>query len=334
MKRWLTAMMIISFLTSGAQTRTATFSAIDWRVQNIDAPTPDSLARLLTANYITGAEKVRAIYSWITSHIAYNTGIFKPRRTAYIPAFDPLDTASVWPSGDEMVARQVLKRRAGVCDGYAKLFKVLCNYAGIEAECVLGYGRTSTAKNFRTNHTWNAVKIDSNWHLLDVTWAAGYVDYADEFVFRQNDFYFLTPPEQFIHDHYPEDLRWTLLQHPPGQTEFRKAPFRNKNFLKYNVTSYSPATGLIEVVVGDTLQFSVRLKDASKTKSISADPFFDSTSLVFWPLSEFVQPVEEKASEVIYTYVVQPGREWIHLVYNDDIIMRYQMKFRESFVTK
>ena len=136
-----------------------------------------------------------------------------------------------------MVAQKVLRRGIAVCDGYSRLFKVLCQYAGIEAVVLNGYAHSdfnSGGNRFRTNHTWNAVCIDSVWHLVDATWGAGYMTYSDEFVQKQNDFYFLTPPDEMIRDHYPEDLRWSLLTHPPGLAEFKKAPFRSKSFLKYN----------------------------------------------------------------------------------------------------
>src|SRR5688572_26493600 len=224
MKWWLIGLVMV--VTSGvqSQSRTASFSSIDWKMQNTDAPTPDSLARIISANFSTQTEKVRAIYSWITNHIAYNTSVYKPGR-AYVryPA-DPLDTAQVWASGDEMVARKVMLRKEAVCDGYSRLFKVLCQYSGIEAEIINGYGITNTIgdRRFRRNHTWNAVRIDSIWHLLDVTWAAGHLGFLDEFVAKRNDFCFLPPPELFINDHYPEELYWTLLPHPPPPSEFEK----------------------------------------------------------------------------------------------------------------
>jgi hypothetical protein len=327
MKAWLTGLLMFFLLGVSAQPRTSSFFSIDWRMQNVEAPTPDSLARFIAANYTTDLEKVRAVYSWITSHISYNTGIYKPGSAAVGYTFDPMDTASVWPSGDEMTARKVMLRKLAVCDGYSRLFKVVCEYLGIEASIVHGYGRTNGmgSQKFRTNHTWNAVRIDSAWHLLDVTWAAGHLNFRDDFVFQQNDFYFLTPPAQFIHDHYPEELRWTLLEQPPTLAEFRKMPFRSKNFIKYDITSFSPSSGLIEAVVGDTLSFSLQLKSAERVKRISPDSFADTASFSKWPFSAFIKPGKEKGNTVYYTYIVEPGREWVHLIFNDDVVIRYRI---------
>ena len=326
MKKWTIFLAMLFFGVGNAQ-QVASFSSIDWNVQNVDAPTPDSLAGLLTKNYTTELEKVRAIYSWITTHIAYNMDIFKSPSKTFKYSPDPLDTAAVWPSGDEMIARKVLRKRVAVCDGYSRLFKVLCSYAGLNAEIVQGYGRVYGGgdKKFKTNHTWNAVRIDSVWRLLDVTWASGYTTFSDAYVQKQNDVYFLTPPEQFITDHYPEELRWALLPNPPAPSEFKKLPFRNKNFFKYGVGAYSPAGGTIEAFAGDTISFWVQLKDVKRAKTTSADPFMDTASYAQWPLSSFIKPAEEKGDAVLYWYVAEPASEWLHLLYNNDVIMRYRI---------
>ena len=48
-----------------------------------------------------------------------------------------------------------------VCNGYSNLFKLLCDYAGIE---------TQTLANNTMNHAWNRVKVDGIWYDVDVTW--------------------------------------------------------------------------------------------------------------------------------------------------------------------
>jgi transglutaminase/protease-like cytokinesis protein 3 len=47
--------------------------------------------------------------------------------------------------------------------------------------------------------------IDGAWQLADVTWGSGYVNFANQFVQRTNDAYFLTPPDEFAKDHFRED---------------------------------------------------------------------------------------------------------------------------------
>lgn len=50
-----------------------------------------------------------------------------------------------------------------VCEGYARSFKLLCKYAGIECILVTGYSKG-------VGHMWNMVNLDGNWYHVDVTW--------------------------------------------------------------------------------------------------------------------------------------------------------------------
>ena len=50
-----------------------------------------------------------------------------------------------------------------VCEGYARAFKLLCKYAGIE--CILVTGDSKGV-----GHMWNMVNIEDNWYHVDVTW--------------------------------------------------------------------------------------------------------------------------------------------------------------------
>ncbi len=300
----------------------------------MEAPTIDSLARELTEPYASELEKTRAIFSWIAQHVSYNTGIFNSGRRYHAVkyVYDPYDTITS-KSAVEQTAERVLKRRVAVCDGYAKLFKTLCDYAGLESEIVLGYGKSYLEKDekFRTNHTWNAVRIDSNWYLLDVTWASGYINFAEEYVPHIDESYFLTSPQQFVLDHYPEDLKWTLLEHPPTMREFRFSPFKYKSFIKYGIISALPANGTIEAFVGDTVHVELNLKDAMNDSKIASDAFFDSTIIQLSPSSVFLEPVSIENNKAVYTYVVSTDAvEWIHLIYNHDPVLRYRLNIKAN----
>ena len=45
----------------------------------------------------------------------------------------------------------------------------------------------------------------------------------------------LAPPMQFIQDHFPEDLQWTLLPDPPLVSEFHYSPFKHSAFIKHKI---------------------------------------------------------------------------------------------------
>ena len=330
-------LVLLSLAKPGnTQSRFVNLSNIDWEVRFVDASTPDSLAQKLTSSYRTDLEKVRAIFSWTTQNIAYNTGIFNsPKRNASSKyAVDYFDTAMIWKTGIEMTAMKVLRKRTAVCDGYAKLFKTLCDYAGIQAEIITGYAKGYVEKNerFRTNHSWNAVMIDGTWRLVDVTWASGFVTYSNEFVQRTDERYFLPPPEQFIQDHYPDDLRWTLLERPPSLREFHFSPYKCKSFVKYGLQLFSHSKGTIDAIVGDTVWIRLLAKDPKRDIAISSDPFFDSATVFHSPASAFLEPVME-GNKAVYRYIVQSDEaEWLHLFYNGDIVLRYRLNVKKPVI--
>src|ERR1700694_2329034 len=70
--KWKLSLVFILFVHLCPAQKAADPDAIDSRVSQLDAPTPDSLAMLLTACYPSEMEKTRAIFSWIAQHIEYN----------------------------------------------------------------------------------------------------------------------------------------------------------------------------------------------------------------------------------------------------------------------
>lgn len=320
-----------------AQKKAVNFSPIDWRVEKIESTSPDTLAQLLTAPYTTDLEKVRSIFRWITEHIEYNTLRFKPFGTAYhddgIESED--DSLPGLRSLDERVARIVLKRKQTVCAGYARLFKTLCDFAGIKSEIITGYARTNlnSSKQFKCNHNWNAVLINSNWYLLDATWASGYLSFSGtEFIRDYNDYYFLTPPKYFIEDHYPEDVRWTLLDNPPTISEFKNSPFKLSAYNRYKIISYLPAKGVIHAQVGDSIKIELQTDDEKKTLSLCDIASPDSITIADADSLSLVNKsatVHGNKISCMY-YVNDEAPQWLQVIYNGDIILRYKLNIEKE----
>jgi hypothetical protein len=329
-------LLFIFLVLSGSAVKAQSYAGygrVDSYVRNLDAPTMDSLARLLVQPFATDEQKARAIYSWIAFHISYNTFILRgSERMGNRYATEVYDTSLQWKSAVEMTALKAFTRRIAVCDGYAKLFKTLCDYAGVKAEIVTGYARgyADSERHFRSNHSWNAVKIDSTWHLVDVTWGSGYVTFGNKYIPNLDDHYFLTKPGIFYEDHIPEDLRWSLIGQWPVFPEMKKTPFRYKSYVKYTISNFFPATGVLDVSRGDTLHFQLQVKDFQKDRKISPDPFIDSADLASSPDITYLRPTEEKNGRVHYTVVVDdPSLAWVTLLYNDDAVLRYRIRPRE-----
>src|SRR5438552_3302341 len=194
-----------------AQNKATNYRLIDEYAMNIDASSPKELEQELTAPYNTDLEKTRAIFSWIARHISYDykSGKLYTRNSKLSvtgAVSYNVDTSSELKPLNQLVAEDVMKSRIAFCYGYSRLFKCLCDYASIPCEIINGYAQgdfNKVGNNFRTNHSWNAVKLDSNWYLVDVTWATGYFTYSsNEFIKHFDDQYFLTSPEQFALDHF------------------------------------------------------------------------------------------------------------------------------------
>lgn len=81
----------------------------------------------------------------------------------------------------------------------------------------------------KSNHAWSAVNLASSsgepaaWALIDSTWAAGATRDSNRtrWVAEYDDVFFLTRPDIFIIDHFPNDSRWALLPEVPTWPQFR-----------------------------------------------------------------------------------------------------------------
>ncbi|MCU7550734.1 hypothetical protein OCK74_16570 [Chitinophagaceae bacterium LB-8] len=332
--RMLVCILLVFFTNlSFAQRQRTDFSAIDYRVLSIDALTPDTLALKLVAPYSKDLEKVRAIFRWITENIAYKTN---PRFKRVFPVkndvYDFSEDTGALKSLEMRVAENVLRKREAVCDGYSRLFKALCDIVGIRSEIIIGFARGDNrgGMKFRSNHTWNAVYFDSSWHLLDVTWASGFISFSGDYIKHFDESYFLTSPAQFIQDHFPEDLKWTLLPEPPTLREFNHSPFKPSAFIKHNILSYKPSNGIIEASIGEKLEFEIETDDPKGDLVVASGNLSDPTLIsALWL---FAKPGTLKTgNKLSYTYTVEnDADQWLHIIYKGDVIMRYKLQVKKE----
>lgn len=202
------------------------YQAIDY--QALQAPEEaersiPSLAAYLVRTAKNDRQKVRAIFRWMADRIAYNA-------EGFLAGKDFGDCS----------AEAVLQSRRSVCEGYANLFQKLCQQEGVEAVTLHGYSKGYSyalgEKTIKRNHAWNAVRIEGQWQLIDVTWAAGFVD-GKRFVKLFDEYYFLTPPERSIFSHFPDEPKWQLLKKPVSLDDYQKWPKVDKHLLKWTVTA-------------------------------------------------------------------------------------------------
>ena len=107
---------------------------------------------------------------------------------------------------------------------------------------------------------WNAVLVDGEWRLLDVLWAscalvrrrvAGWAlidvdgerlagdqedDSPGEKRYHNNEFFFLTDPDQFVCTHLPDDPDWQLLPQPLFAQQFETFFYIRERFFDLGLT--------------------------------------------------------------------------------------------------
>lgn len=200
----------------------------------------ESLASYLAVPARNEREKARSIFRWITKNIDYNVaGYF---------------------SGSYGAANSsdLLKTRKSVCDGYSDLFESLARQAGLDAVRIAGYGKGYGYKpgeniSGQSNHAWNAVKINGSWYLVDCTWGAGYIDEDKKYVREFDDHYFMTPPAEFVYDHFPDESRWQLTDKPITKSEFERRVHVKSGFFNLGLRLGSHGEGTIKAETGTSI---------------------------------------------------------------------------------
>ncbi len=177
----------------------------------------ESLAAYLIKPAGNDREKARAVFRWICENIDYD--------------LESYFTGSISSSS----SADVLKSRSSVCSGYSDLFSALAGEAGLEAVEIRGYGKGYSYRPGQkfsgpANHAWNAVKINGSWHLMDPTWGAGYLSRDGRYHRFFDDHYFMTPPDEFVFDHLPEEESWQLLDRPLSQAQFEDLVYVESDF--------------------------------------------------------------------------------------------------------
>jgi len=200
------------------------FAGIDRRA--LAAPPSETVSVERLVSYLTNGaksdtEKARAIFRWITANIAFDASAMRTT--------NPL----------KVDVERILREKRTVCMGYSEIFYILGRAAGLEVERIQGFAKgypgDDNACDGAPCHEWNAVKLDGSWALLDCTWAAGRFENGGTFVKQYDEFYFLTPPERFVLDHFPLDPDWQLLPKAVSCAEYASLAHLRSAFFKYGL---------------------------------------------------------------------------------------------------
>ena len=124
-----------------------------------------SVARSIMNDSMSDLEKVKAIYTYLVSDVAYDQTIINTSNQTTLP----------FAKCTSYYAEGVFDYGIAVCDGIAKAF---CILAGLEDIICL--------RIVSADHAWNRVYIDVNgdgnmtWQNIDATWANQGIQYNDE----------------------------------------------------------------------------------------------------------------------------------------------------------
>ncbi len=102
-------------------------------------------------------EKVLCIHDWFAKNIDYSKSEAKNQKHHSLVG--------------------VLAEFKGVCDSYAKTFKLLCEMAGVT--CVIVKGK-SVEQEDNIMHAWNMVRVGDHCAHIDVTWDANLIEGCPE----------------------------------------------------------------------------------------------------------------------------------------------------------
>jgi len=244
-------------------------------------------------------EKSRLLYSWIATHVRYDDYGFN--------------------TGDygDLSAEGVFYSRRAVCQGFAELFKVMGERAGLEIVLVIGYAKGITYRKGQpfddTNHAWNVIKINKRWSLCDVTWGRGYgtaVNGKLVSVSEFDDYWFDTPPDEFLFTHFPEDDRWLLSSIPVSRSQFERLPHARASYFKFG---FDGTYCLKHALEGSLNNFPVSYFNDGSVKALSL-PYQERI-----PANQPVT-VRLKSSTASDMAIVNNG-EWVHLRKDGDEFM-------------
>lgn len=232
---------------------------VDAFVRSFHAPYTDAadLARQLSKPFRTEREKARAIYTWVARNIRYDYAKYRnPPPTVHVRGKNRQELQKNMEALHEKQIRITLQTKKGICGDYSRLMEKMCKTVGLESLIVEGLSRSMEGN--MGDHAWNVLKYEGKWHLMDVTWGAGYIDDdAQRFVSAYTPAFFDTPPSLFILNHLPEESRWQLLSKPISKTAFVKQPAINFCHEDFPILAFTPANGKIVSVKGKA---QIRLK--------------------------------------------------------------------------
>jgi len=266
--------------------------------------TVTEIAAALTENLTTEHEKFRAIFRWITDNIEYNKS-----------AQNVTD------------ATKIVRKNKAVCQGFSNLLKEMCNSINIPCDVIVGYTKTEikdiNKKLKKTDHAWNSVLLYGNWYLVDVTWATSkYNVITHKYMKEFDEHYFLTDPQKFILDHFPQDKKFQFLDKPVKKSVFTKWPVYYTDYFHFNIENISLQKGTFKWHANDSLKVYISSNTVLKNAAvlINTDKFVTPVNLRY----------DEGVKQYYFNYAFpEPVKSDLTIYLNDNCIAEYLVNVKK-----
>ena len=337
MKNLFTILLLLLSLLCFA--RENPYAKIDKYAASVGYLPSNELAEKLTSPYHSDSEKVRSIFYWITQHIAYDVYEYHHPVTESYYTSDFEDSLKAEAALSTKYGEEALRKKMGICEGYADLFKLLCEHSHIKCETICGSGKTRLNEigiPFEENHAWNAVKINGKWKLIDVCWASGEVNAnTTKFTKAFNEYYYCTPPTTFALSHYPSNINWLLTGKQLSKSDFVTYPLLDTKRPNLMIDVFTPQNGAITAKLGDTLNFEITVSNGLDSFSASYGSYiseYDATGKAIKKYAGLTksQRFRSTPKKIFYEYKVTSAKVTeLTLVYNDDFLFSYKLAVKK-----
>lgn len=260
----------------------------------------EELAYFIQRDFKNEEEQVRALFGWLINNVAYHPEEYKKFNYTFKNYRERNKKEEITR---QKIIKRTLQKGIAVCEGYAFVFEKVCTLLGIENYLIQGDTKSTPqdiGRSFKVNHVWNTAKINGQWQLFDATWGAG--KYREKFIKEPSYFYFNTPPQWFVHSHYPTLIEDTMLNPPPSLSDFKNAPLIINNYFKIN-NIITPKTGVI-LKENDYETFNI---NAAAPQSIQYSYGGEKVEISFTQLQNSIQfkiPIE-KIEDYLFIYFEQ-----------------------------
>lgn len=279
----------------------------------------EKLADKVKTDFTTDEDRARVAFAWIAMNVEYKTkGVNKIQKIRFSYTSEE-DLQAQKDLFRRNLALETITSRKALCEGYATLYQEICGLLNIECVLISGTAKRFISEignnNLPSNHAWNAVKINGKWKLVDITWAAGSVDYAKmEFLKEYTPAYFGSDPEEFAMKHYPDNQEWLLLNNGFTKEEFALQPAVFNEFIGKKYKIINPKNGSLSIGKGNEINFSIE----NVPNNIQIAYHFKSDKY-----GQVVKPTQKKNRINFYVSANSTGNDELIIYFDNKPVLGY-----------